>query len=67
MHPFQAWVGLANFDIEASYGGTDGDGTFLKNRFERSILDLVIPFEFFVPISSTIWLTNIPETTTYKI
>ena len=33
----------ANFEIcVASYGQTDRDGTFLKNRFERSIYNLAI-------------------------
>ena len=53
-------VVLANFDIfEASYGQTDRHGTFMKNRFERSILDLAIPFDILVPTSSTICLTAI--------
>ena len=53
-------VGRANFDIfEALYGQTDRDVTFLKNRFEISILDLTITFDILVPIPSSIWLTAV--------
>ena len=57
---FMNGVVLANFDIcEASYGQTVWDGSFLKNRFKKYNLDLVIPFKMFLPILSTIWLTAV--------
>ena len=49
-----------NYNIcETSYDETDWDGTFLKNRFERSITDSTKTFEFLLSISSTIWLTAV--------
>ena len=40
------WVRRANCDIS-------------ERRFERSIVDLTIPFEYLVSIPSTIWLTAV--------
>jgi hypothetical protein len=48
------------FDIlEAWYGLTDDGRTFLINTYDRSILDLAIPFDSSVPLPPTIWLTAV--------
>jgi hypothetical protein len=41
------------------YGLTDSAGTFLINTFERSILDIAIPFDILVPLTLTTWLTAV--------
>jgi hypothetical protein len=46
---------------EASYGWTDLDETFLRSTNGRSILNLEIPFDSYVSLRPTIWLTAVKQ------
>jgi hypothetical protein len=53
-------VVAVNFDIlEAWYGQTDGDEEFLRRQYERSMINLAIPFATLVPLTPTTWLTAV--------
>ena len=45
--------------LEALYGSTNAEWTFLKHILGRSIFDLAIPLDSLVPLPPTIWLTAV--------
>ena len=53
---------LVNFDIsKVWYGLTDDSGTFLRDKNERTFLNLAISFVILVALLPTIWLTAVKQ------
>ena len=53
---------LVNFDIsKVWYGLTDDSGTFLRDKNERTFLNLAISFVILVALLATIWLTAVKQ------